>query len=497
MTSRKKSKPGPFVTALRRMRGGASSHFSGNADACATRGRLAGLLRGEGGQALILVALSLTGIMGAMALAIDVGNLHYRQEQLQNAAEAAALAGALEVGSCGGTSSSSGGPTSCTEMQTAGTSSVKENGLGTPTLASTCNPSSSGTGVVLAVNWGPCAMGSSSNDPNYKSGSYVEAVVMQNVPSFFGGIFGHSTVLVVARSEAKANVTPGSASSGPCDLTLGSGQSVTVNPGAVIEDASGSTCGMQVNSTETASASGSTDCGSTPAMMVNGTISVASTDVGGNACINSGGSISPAAKTGAPPVADPYAAEITAGTLTVPSKGTTQDISTVSGTTTLSPGYYPNGINFNGSGYTVTLSPGVYYMGGSINVGGITLTGTGVTIYMASGGLTMNSAATVSLTAPSSGDTAGLVIWQSSSDSSAMILDSASNSSWGGAIYVPSAQLTLNGGSYATSYGMVISNTLMANSTIALSCSSMPGGVCPGGSSSSGGSGTTTASLAE
>ena len=43
-----------------------------------------------------------------------------------------------------------------------------------------------------------------------------------------------------------------------------------------------------------------------------------------------------------------------------------------------------------------------------------------------------------------------------------MNLDSNSNSVWGGAIYVPSAQLTLNGASNAAAFGPVVSNTLIA-----------------------------------
>jgi hypothetical protein len=128
-------------------------------------------------------------------------------------------------------------------------------------------------------------------------------------------------------------------------------------------------------------------------------------------------------------------------------------------------------------------------MGGSVNIGAITInqTGTGgVTIYMASGGLTMNSAANVNLTAPTSGQQAGMVIWQATGDTNAMILDSASNSNWNGAVYVPSAQLTLNGGSTATAYGMVVAQSVMLDSAISL-----------GNCGSGGGNGSTTIALAE
>jgi hypothetical protein len=162
----------------------------------------------------------------------------------------------------------------------------------------------------------------------------------------------------------------------------------------------------------------------------------------------------------------------------------------------LQPGYYSSGLNFNGSGYTVTLNPGIYYFDGGINVGGVTLNGNGVTIYMNSGQLNMNSASTINLTAPSSGATKGLVIWQPASNTSQMNLDSASSSSWKGGVYLPGAQLTLNGDSTVAGFGMIVAQSAMMNSAISLSCTSMPGGVCPGGSGSSGG-GSSTIALAE
>jgi PKD repeat protein len=213
---------------------------------------------------------------------------------------------------------------------------------------------------------------------------------------------------------------------------------------------------------------------------------------------NNGGSYTPTPTTGAAVVPDPIAAEITAGTLTTPTKPATASSTCcgpVNGKTTLQPGYYSSGLNFNGSNYIVTLAPGVYYFDGNMIVGGVNLTGSGVTIYFDNGSLTMNSASTMTLSAPTTGPTAGMLIWQATTDSNSMILDSSSSSSWKGAIYLPGAQLTLNGGSTAVAYGMVEAQSLMLNSAISLSCSLMPGGVCPGGSGA--GNGSTTIALAE
>lgn len=55
------------------------------------------IFRNERGVALLLVALLLLGICGFLALAIDIGYRHVAKGQLQNAADAAALAGAARL----------------------------------------------------------------------------------------------------------------------------------------------------------------------------------------------------------------------------------------------------------------------------------------------------------------------------------------------------------------------------------------------------------------
>jgi Flp pilus assembly protein TadG len=423
-------------------------------------GRPMKILSEERGNILILAALSMTMLLSFMAMAIDVGNLYYTQRKLQTLADAAAMAGALEIDTCAGTKN-------CDVMKTAAKSALTENGSPAATVVyDSASASPSGTGLLLIVNNGPLALGGS--DPNAGSQYYVEAVVAKQVPTYFAKIFGKSTTTISARAEAGK-----AAPSGPCfDIVGDSGQTLTLNSGAKITDAAGSTCGINVNSN------------GTPAVMENSgaTVNVGSYTVNGTVT-NNGATTNPAPTSGST-VADPYAS------LTAPSKGTTQSSGnlSISGTKELSAGYYSGGLNFNGGTYTVTLDPGVYYMDGNVMVGtGVTLSGTGVTIYMASGQLNVNSGAIVNLTAPSSGSTAGLVIWQAKSDTNEMILDAGSNSSWGGSVYVPGGQLTLNSNSGASSYGMIVAKSAMVNATISLS----------GGSSGGSHNGSLTIALAE
>lgn len=439
--------------------------------------------RDERGSILVMTALCLTLLMSFLGLSIDAGNLYYVQSQLQTMADSAAMAAALEVDACAGT-------TNCGVMQTAATTALPEGGSQTPTLFKQCAAASGSSGqLLLTVNNGPCALGSS--DPNYGNINYVEAVVTVLQPTFFAKLFGVPSVQVSARAEAGKSLPPSSC----MDVIGASGQTLTLNSGASIKDATGSNCGLTVNS------SASQTClGSSYAAVVDAgvTVNVGFFNIKGNYC-NNGPPLTTVPTTGASAVPDPFLAEITAGTLTVPTRPSSNSstcCNPVGGAITLQPGYYPGGLNFNSGTYTVTLQPGVYYMDGGVNVaGGVTINGSNVTIYMASGQLNMNGASTVSLTAPTTGSTAGLVIWQAASNNSEMNLDSATNSIWKGGIYLPSAQLTLNGGSYVTAYGMVDVQSAMVNSALSLSCSSMPGGVCPGGGGN--GNGSTTTALAE
>ena len=54
-------------------------------------------LHSDSGQTLIWFALSLVVLLGIAALAIDVGRLYGERRRMQNAADAAALAGAHEL----------------------------------------------------------------------------------------------------------------------------------------------------------------------------------------------------------------------------------------------------------------------------------------------------------------------------------------------------------------------------------------------------------------
>jgi Flp pilus assembly protein TadG len=91
------------------------------------------LLRCENGSVAVMVALSLVVIFGMMGLAIDVGQLRLAKQNLQMAADAAALAGALELNTCGSTPD-------CAALETAAKDALTENGFPGSTAQTSCVP---------------------------------------------------------------------------------------------------------------------------------------------------------------------------------------------------------------------------------------------------------------------------------------------------------------------------------------------------------------------
>jgi hypothetical protein len=127
---------------------------------------------------MVLVALGMVVLIGVLGLAIDIGYYRYVRRELQTAADAAALAGAMDL--------------SYSDVTTAAQAASSENGF--------ANGSS---GVVVKVynppHDGPYA---SSNYP-----TYVEAVVTQNnVPQFFSKILGVKPITLSASAVAAGGI---------------------------------------------------------------------------------------------------------------------------------------------------------------------------------------------------------------------------------------------------------------------------------------------------
>jgi hypothetical protein len=131
--------------------------------------------KNERGQALVIVLLALTALLGMAALAIDVGHAYFAQRTLQSSADAAALAGAQAI------------------PDTAAATALAEEYSGE---AGQKNARDNVPGVVANVTT-ECRPGAACNP--------VNAVVVEqtaSVPTWFARIFGIDSFDVHARAVA-------------------------------------------------------------------------------------------------------------------------------------------------------------------------------------------------------------------------------------------------------------------------------------------------------
>ena len=399
------------------------------------------IFQDEGGSVTLIAAFGMITIMGALALAIDVGQLRLQRRALQRAADAAALASVLELSYCNGT-------LACTNMQASAQSALAENGLTASNTVTNCGTVPA-TGLTLMINNGPCLLGT--KDPNAGNGNSVEVYVTVPQRSLFASVLGLNSVPLGARAESSR--TGGSSCIFALDPT-GSG-ALTVQGLASIT----SPCGIVVESRSSSAVS----CSLLGAIVAS-QISV----VGGVSSFLC--AITPTPKTGAslPTPADPLAY---LPAPTTPACGTTTSSpfhgspSTVtvgfgSNATFYSDGAYCGGITIQYGGSAV-FQPGVYVLtstNGGVNrsPGGLTInlsssiTGTGVTFYNygPSGGITFVAPSLVlsgvRLTAPTSGAYSGILFFQPSNNTSgATILGSGTfNTVLEGTYYFPRATVT-------------------------------------------------------
>lgn len=388
----------------------------------------------QSGSIMIIWSVLLPVILGMVGLGIETGSWYLNKRNLQTAADAAAIAGAREN-------------TAAARASTA-RAAVAQNGFG------------NGSNVTVTVNNPPLTGGYTANN------NAVEVILSRPQSMSLAGIFLGTNPVVTARSVAVKQM---SANSGGCVLALannGTGINITGNSTLTMP-----TCTLISNSDITTSVNmtGSSDTD------VYTLYTAGNYSVGGAAKFTY--NVQPTIHGDS--TADPY------GNITVPSySGCNQNNYSSNGTVTLSPGVYCNGIKLN-SHAKVTLKPGTYIIDrGSLDIGGqATLTGTGVTIIFTSSTgsgyatVTINGGATVSLTAPTSGATSGIAFYQDRRAplGTASKFNGGSTMDITGALYMPQAQLTFNGGnSINGSCTQIISNMVnfLGNNKIIANCPS-------------------------
>jgi len=381
--------------------------------------------RDQSGSYVIISALLMPVLVGTAGLGTEVGWWYYKHKNMQSAADSGAVSAATAA--------------------SAGTDPSSE----AKAVTANYGYANGANNVTVTVNQPPKTGNHTSNS------QAIEVIVSQPQQRLLSALFGSDPVLITARSVALPNSGTG------CVLALNSSASPAVNVSG----------GNQLNLIKCNLYSNSS---ASPSLNVAGSASVAANQVGVVGDVSGASSITATngVKTHILPVADPYAnvspparPSCTNGKIVVNSNGKT---------TSLDPGCYTGSITVN-AGAVLNLNPGIYYLdGASLSVAGnATITGSGVTLVFTGSGsnwgtASIGSNATVDLTAPTSGATKGIVMYgdRNMPAGTAFNLTGGSTQNFGGAIYLPRANLSFSGGNgTSTSCTKIIADTLTFSGT--------------------------------
>ena len=386
----------------------------------------------ESGVMAILLVLLLPMVVGMMGLSVDVGVWYSEKRGLQNIADAAALAGGIELAN---------GSSTATVIAAA-------------TADATRNAFDSGTDSI-AINIPP------TSGPNAGTLTSIEIIITRRMPLFFTSAF----FKMVGSSTSQFNATARAVVNSQfvdefCILGLDTSANRAINvTGTATLD-----CGIAVNS----SAGNALNIGG------NGVVTVTSVSTVGDVNINGGGILdSDAAPRSGTTIDDPYsdleippfaAGECDAGSLGGGDTGTT-----VTGVETINASDFGGvmtlcgGLTVNAGGI-LTLGPGVYIIDqGDFKInGGGSVFGEGVTIILTSSGadnkignVAVNGGADIELSAPTEDPAgapgySGVLFFQdrnvSSNPSKSNFFNGGAELDLEGALYFPEQSLAFSGG---------------------------------------------------
>lgn len=384
------------------------------------------------GQVLVLFVLIVTLLFGMVGFIVDVGYAWAQRRQASTAVDAAALAGTLVLRD-GGTAA---------EAQDEAASYAARNGF---------------SSALVSI---PPSSGSKSGDDGC-----VEVITSRTWEPFFVTLFNVNQMTARARAVGCVDSTPTPYGIIVLNRAVCSALNLTGNVSITITGA-----GIFDNSSCPANAFSATG---------NVTVNTTRNDVVGGWQLTGNVSITPAL-THAPPLTDPLA-DLPYPT---PPSGPTRSCPNLNGngSYTFQPGVYNCTISPNGN-WTLTFLPGDYLITGGIrfngnlratfNSGTYTLRGlglvvngnsqvtaNGVTFFIDGGAATLNGNTALSLSAPTSGTYARILIFQRRDLASPLTVNgNAATGNWG-TIYAAGAQIRYSGNA-STSYQFIADTFLM------------------------------------
>lgn len=413
------------MRSIREARGSTMGVRTGTAWSVAG-GRAGRGVRGRRGVTFIWMTFLLVALLAFATLAIDWGYVRYAEQQIQTAADAAALAGAYDL------------PLGREAVENAAVDIAAQNQAGGQGVLLDRNPDNRPNGDVVVGTF------------NRKTGAFVP-----------GGTRPNAVKVVVRKTKGSRN--------GPVTLLVArmfgveSVQRVRSaiavgehRTGIVLLRTDGD--GLKHNGTGTTRVDGSIFINSpTPTALTlagTGNLAAASFEVVGNVFRPGVGVLVGDAHEGVNPVPDPLAA-LAEPVLSEHVVRTVQKKSLADGVYVLEPGRYQGGIEFSGTGH-MTLNPGVYIVeGGGFKVTGRgTLVAEGVMVYstgtndttVAADEVFVSGDAHVTWTAPAGGPYAGIAIFQNRDVSARGVrLAGTGQTTIAGTVYAKSAEVQLSG----------------------------------------------------
>lgn len=427
------------------------------AELCQDTATMERLWQDRKGSIALLSALFAPVLIGVMGLSIDVSYWTAVRLEVQRTADLAAIAGALSYGATNNIQSAAASAAATAELNGAVGAAIQTWDGNTATL--------SDNQVSVQIVGGL----------RRASDTAVKVTVQQTVPLWFSRLFtSRNLVTIAATSWAELGRPRGNQ---PCVLALAAdGTAITTGTDVSL---SGSSIITLNNCTLRSDASVSIG-GNATVLVTSGIYAAGTISVGGSASLPG----SPENQNSGQ-IPDPYAnySPMQGALAQLGSGGQAQPQSP-----TLNPGAYSS-LDFKAA---VTLNPGLYVVNGPITFGSqSSVTGTGVTI-VSNGAVTMNSGATVDLTAPGTAASNGAVpgiLYANAGSGLSLKWNGGSSESFTGVFYVPNSTITINGNAGAGSTGCMEiiaayvniqgDASLAANCTDlgALSFGSLPGSV--------------------
>ncbi len=374
----------------------------------------------ERGAFAILFALMLPLLVGGLGLGIEAANWYSSKRTLQSAADAAAIAAVYEVRGIPGTISSS------LDLLPRATTEAERNGLNT-----------AGGDTITLNYYDEISPSSYTTDYSTDDGA-VEVILSKSVPLYFARWFmtgsavnvGSQSVATLQQSSEACFLALDSSSNGT--MSFSGGSNVTLE-GCSIASNSSSSSALKLSG----GSSVTTECAS----------SVGDNSIGSSSTLSTSCS---SVATGVRAVSDPYESvdEPTSDVCLQSNNYNPPD-------GVLPAGTYCKGLNLDGN---ITLEDDSVYIidRGTLSIGsGAVVTGNNVTIFLTSStgsqyaGLSINSGASVTLTAPNSGSYAGILFYQDDdapTSGNNNMINGGAMVDLTGALYFPNGDITFTGG---------------------------------------------------